>query len=420
MGSCTTRARGRSRTTRGCAVSASTVGRSGARSTSARARCCTRRRAVTRLTQAIVELAATPPFAEIVGRLSCLRGVSTLTALALTVELGDWTRFRPQSLGPFLGLTPSEDSTGEKRRLGAITKTGNTHARRLPGRGRLAPATTTPSEHHARAAPPRAAGRGQVPSRPQRPPSPRPLARTRKPRQATHDRRGRRRPRARRPLLGTRNDGVATNRQRLGEESAPAQRREQRPAVELRAAPSGPRSTLDSGTAPHLAHRSCGTNPRISVATQTSTTADALPRRKQRPANSGPSIRARLTKLTPYQFQGVPEPEPQVTGSALSVVRWASALRTRRPSRKCSRVLGSSFSRVLRSGSSRALANCSRALLMSSGSETMVRRRSASSSWRSTKPARSSSPTSRLVVAGASATLVASSADGRADPPRRA
>jgi hypothetical protein len=54
-----------------------------------------------------------------------------LTALALTVELGDWTRFRPQSLGPFLGLTPSEDSSGERRRLGSITKTGNTHARRL-------------------------------------------------------------------------------------------------------------------------------------------------------------------------------------------------------------------------------------------------------------------------------------------------
>jgi transposase len=80
---------------------------------------------------AIAELAAEPPFSEIVGRLCCLRGVATLTALALTVELGDWTRFRPQSLGPFLGLTPSEDSTGERRRLGAITKTGNTHARRL-------------------------------------------------------------------------------------------------------------------------------------------------------------------------------------------------------------------------------------------------------------------------------------------------
>jgi transposase len=80
---------------------------------------------------AIVELASEPPFAQIVGRLCCLRGVSTLTALGLTVELGDWSRFRPQSLGPFLGLTPSENSTGEKRSLGAITKTGNTHARRL-------------------------------------------------------------------------------------------------------------------------------------------------------------------------------------------------------------------------------------------------------------------------------------------------
>lgn len=83
------------------------------------------------LDAAIGEIAAEPPFAEVVGRLVCLRGVSTLTALALTVELGDWSRFRPRSLGPFLGLTPSEDSTGERRRQGAITKTGNTHARRL-------------------------------------------------------------------------------------------------------------------------------------------------------------------------------------------------------------------------------------------------------------------------------------------------
>jgi transposase len=83
------------------------------------------------LDEAIAELAATAPYADIVGRLVCLRGVSTLTALALTVELGDWARFRPQSLGPFLGLTPSEDSSGQRRRLGAITKTGNTHARRL-------------------------------------------------------------------------------------------------------------------------------------------------------------------------------------------------------------------------------------------------------------------------------------------------
>jgi transposase len=83
------------------------------------------------LDAAIVELAGQPPFADPVGRLCCLRGISTLTALALTVELGDWARFRPQSLGPFLGLVPSEDSSGQRRRQGAITKTGNTHARRL-------------------------------------------------------------------------------------------------------------------------------------------------------------------------------------------------------------------------------------------------------------------------------------------------
>lgn len=83
------------------------------------------------LDDAISELAATPPYVDVVERLVCLRGVSTLTAFALTVELGDWHRFRPASLGPFLGLTPSEYSSGERRRQGAITKTGNSHVRRL-------------------------------------------------------------------------------------------------------------------------------------------------------------------------------------------------------------------------------------------------------------------------------------------------
>jgi len=84
-----------------------------------------------RLDRAIVELATAPPFADRVGRLCCLRGVSTLTAFALTVELGDWRRFAPSSLGAFLGLVPSEQSTGGQRRQGPITKTGNAHARRL-------------------------------------------------------------------------------------------------------------------------------------------------------------------------------------------------------------------------------------------------------------------------------------------------
>jgi transposase len=83
------------------------------------------------LDEAIAEAAAARPFAEIVARLVCLRGVSTLTALALTVELGDWQRFRPLALGPFLGLVPSEASSGARRSQGAITKTGNSHARRL-------------------------------------------------------------------------------------------------------------------------------------------------------------------------------------------------------------------------------------------------------------------------------------------------
>jgi transposase len=83
------------------------------------------------LDKAIAELAAAPPYVDVVERLVCLRGISTLTAFALTVELGDWHRFRPESLGPFLGLTPSENSSGERRRQGAITKAGNSHVRRL-------------------------------------------------------------------------------------------------------------------------------------------------------------------------------------------------------------------------------------------------------------------------------------------------
>jgi hypothetical protein len=45
------------------------------------------------LDEAIAELAASQPYVDVVGRLVCLRGVSTLTAFALTVELGDWSRF---------------------------------------------------------------------------------------------------------------------------------------------------------------------------------------------------------------------------------------------------------------------------------------------------------------------------------------
>src|SRR5438093_11146118 len=159
------------------------------------------------LDQAIVELAAEPPFAETVGRLCCLRGVSTLTALALTVELGDWTRFRPQSLGPFLGLTPS----GLERRAAPPRRDhqDRQHARAPAARGgRLAPAAAAARERDPHPTPPRTTRRGSRASRPQRTPAPPALARPRAARQAAHDRRGRRRARTRQPLLGAR-DHVA-------------------------------------------------------------------------------------------------------------------------------------------------------------------------------------------------------------------
>lgn len=84
-----------------------------------------------RLDAEIVELAAGSEFTPIVRRLGCLRGISTLTGFALAVEIGDWTRFSGASIGAYVGLTPSEHSSGASRSQGSITKTGNAHVRRL-------------------------------------------------------------------------------------------------------------------------------------------------------------------------------------------------------------------------------------------------------------------------------------------------
>jgi len=84
------------------------------------------------LERTIGELVPASPWAQTVARLRCLRGIDTLSAVGLCAEIGDWERFgRPAQLMSFLGLVPSENSTGEQRRLGAITKTGSRHARRL-------------------------------------------------------------------------------------------------------------------------------------------------------------------------------------------------------------------------------------------------------------------------------------------------
>jgi transposase len=84
-----------------------------------------------RLDVAITAMAADSQFTPIVHRLGCLRGVSTLTAFALAVEIGDWNRFNGNTIGSFVGLVPSEYSSGSSRVQGPITKTGNTHVRRL-------------------------------------------------------------------------------------------------------------------------------------------------------------------------------------------------------------------------------------------------------------------------------------------------
>lgn len=84
-----------------------------------------------RLDEQIAVLAADSPWTPVLTRLQCLRGVSTLTATGLAVEIGDWSRFTGSSIGAYTGLVPSEYSSGQSRSQGSITKAGNTHVRRL-------------------------------------------------------------------------------------------------------------------------------------------------------------------------------------------------------------------------------------------------------------------------------------------------
>jgi transposase len=84
-----------------------------------------------RLDEAITKLAAASRFTPVIDRLTCLRGISTLTGFGLAVEIGDWSRLSPATIGAYLGLVPGEHSTGESRSQHGVTKTGNSHVRRL-------------------------------------------------------------------------------------------------------------------------------------------------------------------------------------------------------------------------------------------------------------------------------------------------
>jgi transposase len=68
------------------------------------------------LEKSIRDTADQGPWRELVARLRCLRGIDTLTALALVAEIGDFRRFRTaEEFMAFVGLVPSERSSGERR-----------------------------------------------------------------------------------------------------------------------------------------------------------------------------------------------------------------------------------------------------------------------------------------------------------------
>lgn len=87
---------------------------------------------VERITTALREQVTTWRFAPTVAALMTLKGIDFVAAVTLVAELGDLSRFaHPRELMSYLGLVPSEYSTGESRVQGAITKAGNGHVRRV-------------------------------------------------------------------------------------------------------------------------------------------------------------------------------------------------------------------------------------------------------------------------------------------------
>ena len=84
------------------------------------------------LEQRIEQLSQQSHYAQPVAALRCFRGIDTITAMGIVAELHDFMRFTsPRGLMAYLGLVPSEHSSGGRRRQGSITLAGNSHVRRL-------------------------------------------------------------------------------------------------------------------------------------------------------------------------------------------------------------------------------------------------------------------------------------------------
>ncbi len=84
------------------------------------------------LDREIVRLAELPTLKPAVQALQCFRGISLHSAMVLATEISDWRRFaRPGQLASYVGLVMREASSGERQRLGSITKAGNSHCRHV-------------------------------------------------------------------------------------------------------------------------------------------------------------------------------------------------------------------------------------------------------------------------------------------------
>lgn len=84
------------------------------------------------LETALKGIAEEEPYRDAVGRLRCFRGIDTTTAMTLVSELHGFMRFQsPTQLMAYLGLVPTEYSSGASTRRGGITKAGNGHVRRV-------------------------------------------------------------------------------------------------------------------------------------------------------------------------------------------------------------------------------------------------------------------------------------------------
>ena len=84
------------------------------------------------LDERLSHVATDPEFWPLVARLRAFRGIDTLSALIITLEIADFTRFpRAVQLGSWLGLVPSREQSGESDHHGSITKTGSKYARRI-------------------------------------------------------------------------------------------------------------------------------------------------------------------------------------------------------------------------------------------------------------------------------------------------